>query len=137
MWPIIFGVSLIKSFRPFFKQHIVQTITDWEFLFLNSLLIAVVSFAYAYLHKKENIVNIFRLSYTQYLCAFILACMTIGTSLAIFKMQENGIITSVFLLKAVSSILFIGAGIFIFEEKLTYKQLLGILFVIIGLFLIK
>ena len=137
MLPMIFGISFLKLTRPFFRKHIVQSITDWEFIFLNSILIAIVSFAYSYIHKKEDITNILKLTWTQYFCAIILVAITMFTSLAIFKLQEEGIVSTLFLLKAVSALLFIAMGVFIFEEEMNLKKLLGILLVLIGMFLIK
>jgi uncharacterized membrane protein len=67
----------------------------------------------------------------------ILVGITMFTSLAIFKLQEEGIVSTLFLLKAVSALLFIAMGVFIFEEEMNLKKLLGILLVSIGIFLIK
>jgi len=138
MLPMIMGISLLKSLNPFFRKHVMTTITNWEFLFLNSTLIAIVSFVYAYLHKRENISNLFGLSCSQYMCAGVVVMITVFTSLAVFQLQENGqvVITS-FLLKAVSALLLVGFGIFIFNEELTARQLAGILCMLLGILLLK
>ena len=80
----------VKSLNPFFRKHVMTTITNWEFLFLNSTLIAIVSFVYAYLHKRENITNLFGLSCSQYMCAGVVVMITVFTSLAVFQLQETG-----------------------------------------------
>ncbi len=116
----------------------MTTITNWEFLFLNSTLIAIVSFVYAYLHKRENISNLFGLSCSQYMCAGVVVMITVFTSLAVFQLEENGqvVITS-FLLKAVSALLLVGFGIFIFNEELNARQMAGILCMLLGILLLK
>ena len=132
------GISVLKSLNPFFRKHVMKTITNWEFLFLNSTLIAIVSFVYAYLHKRENISNLFTLSCSQYACASVVVLITVFTSLAVFRLQETGkvVITS-FLLKAISALVLVGFGIFIFNEPLTERQLAGILCMLLGIVLIK
>jgi drug/metabolite transporter (DMT)-like permease len=64
--------------------------------------------------------------------------ITVFTSLAVFQLQENGkvVITS-FLLKAISALILVGFGIFIFNEPLTERQLAGILCMLLGIALLK
>ena len=134
---MIMGISVLKSLSPFFRKHVMSTISNWEFLFLNSTLIAIVSFIYAYIHKRENITNIFNLSYSQYACASVVVLITVFTSLAVFKLHENGkIVMTSFLLKAVSAIVLVGFGIIVFNEELSSKQLAGILCMMLGMALL-
>lgn len=134
---MIMGISVLKSLSPFFRKHVMSTISNWEFLFLNSTLIAIVSFIYAYIHKRENITNIFNLSLSQYACAGVVVLITVFTSLAVFKLHENGkIVMTSFLLKAVSAIVLVGFGIIVFNEELSSKQLAGILCMMLGMALL-
>ena len=134
---MIMGISVLKSLSPFFRKHVMSTISNWEFLFLNSALIAIVSFIYAYIHKRENITNIFNLSLSQYASASVVVLITVFTSLAVFKLHENGkIVMTSFLLKAVSAIVLVGFGIIVFNEELSSKQLAGILCMMLGMALL-
>lgn len=134
---MIMGISVLKSLSPFFRKHVMSTISNWEFLFLNSTLIAIVSFIYAYIHKRENITNIFNLSLSQYASASVVVLITVFTSLAVFKLHENGkIVMTSFLLKAVSAIVLVGFGIIVFNEELSSKQLAGILCMMLGMALL-
>jgi drug/metabolite transporter (DMT)-like permease len=137
MLPMIMGISVLKSLSPFFRKHVMSTISNWEFLFLNSTLIAIVSFVYAYVHKRENITNLFNLSGSQYACAGVVVLITVFTSVAVFKLHENGqIVMTSFLLKAVSAIVLVGFGIMVFNEELSAKQLAGILCMMLGMALL-
>jgi len=137
MIPVIFGISLIKSMRPYIKRNVFDNISSAEFIFLNSLFIGVLSFCYAYIYKGENIENIWNLSYMHYMSGLFLACITVISSLAIFKLQEDSVITTTFIIKSVSSIILLIIGIFIYNERLTAKQIAGILLGILAIFLIK
>lgn len=137
MLPIIFGISIIKSCRPYIKKNVFDNITSAEFIFLNSIFIGVLSFVYAYIYKGENIENIWNLNYIQYISGLFLACITVVSSLAIYKLQEGNIISSSFLIKCVSSIILLIIGIFVYNEQITLKQIAGIILGILAVFLIK
>jgi drug/metabolite transporter (DMT)-like permease len=137
MLPIIFGISIIKSCRPFIKKNVFDNISSAEFIFLNSLFIAVLSFVYAYIYKGENMGNIWNLSYTHYTAGLFLATITVVSSLAIFKLQEDSVITTTFMIKSISAIILLIVGIFMFNEEINIKQFSGIILGILAVFLIK
>jgi drug/metabolite transporter (DMT)-like permease len=137
MLPVIFGVSLIKSMRPYIKRNVFDNISSAEFIFLNSIFIAVLSFCYAYIYKGENMGNIWNLTYIHYMSGLFLACVTVVSSLAIFKLQEDSIITPIFIIKSLSAVILLVIGIFIYNERLNAKQIAGIFMCILAIFLIK
>ena len=137
MIPVIFGISLFKSLRPYIKKNVFDNISSGEFIFLNSIFIAILSFCYAYIYKGENMGNIWGLSYTHYISGLFLACITIVSSLAIFKLQEDSIISTTFIIKSVSAIVLLIIGVFVYNERITAKQFTGIVLGILAIFLIK
>jgi drug/metabolite transporter (DMT)-like permease len=137
MLPVIFGISFFKTLRPFIKKNVFDNISSAEFIFLNSLFIGILSFVYAYIYKGENLGNVWDLSYTHYISVLFLACITVVSSLAIFKLQEESIISTTFIIKSISAILFLIVGIFFYNEEITPKQFAGILLGILAVFLIK
>jgi len=128
----IFIISIFKSARPFIKRNIFGEISSAEFIFLNSFFIGVVSFIYAYLYEKNNLSAVWRLSYTQYLTGFFLACMTVVSSIILFEMQRDSILSSAFMLKIVSAIALIVVGFLFYEEQISPKQLVGIFLAILA-----
>ena len=137
MYHIIFTMAALKVFRPYIRKNIFDTITNWEFIFLNSVFIMILSFFYAYVYKREDIKNICNLTCIQYTAAIFLAVITIVSTLAVFKLQETNIITSTFFVKSVSSIMLLIIGIFIYNEKITPIQMVGICLGTLALFLMK
>lgn len=135
MWSSILGISVFQHCRPYIKKHITTTLTDCEFLLLNSLLIATIVIYYGYFHKKENFNNITEMSLFQIMCLTIFAVITVFTSLEVFKLESQNIIATNVLLKSVSFILFIVLGVVMFNEVVTYRQGLGFGLIAFGLYL--
>lgn len=132
MIPIIVGLSCIKSIGPFLRQHVLESISIAEFIFVTSVLIMLISFMYAYVHHRKPFRNLFRLSHTQYSAIVVISAATILSGFAIVKLEEMGILSSIFVLRAASSIFAILVGVFIFEEKLTLYQSVGIILAILS-----
>jgi len=137
MFPIIFGVSILKNIAPYIRQHIFTHLEHWEFIFINSIIVGFISGFYAYVIKKENIMNLSRLEWSQYIAIFFLSSITIFSSLTILQLEQVSVLQTTFILKAFSMLILVFFGIFLFEEKITMKDILGFLLIFLGCFLIK
>lgn len=137
MWLPFLTVSLLKVFHPHIRKEILQHISYGEFIFLNSVLIGIISFVYTYIWQEADIHKLTNLSLQQYISAFFLAAVTIISSIIVFKIQENGVVSSSFILKMVSSFMMLIVGIFLYNETITPKQLCGIFLGILAILLIK
>jgi len=122
----IFIISIIKSARPFIKRNLFTEISSAEFIFVNSLFIGIVSFVYAYLYEKNELSGLWRLSYTQYLMGLFLASMTVVSSIILFELQRDSILSSAFMLKIISAVGLVIVGFLFYEEQISGKQLAGI-----------
>ena len=103
---------------------------------MNSIVIGLVTGLYCYFHKKENPTNLLNLAPSQYLSVLLIASITVMGSLFYFSIEKDNIVSTSFLWKGISTIIFVGTGLFLFEEKLTVTQLMGILITIVGSFLV-
>ena len=57
MYSILFGVSILKSLRPFFKKNVLKTIDEDDFLYLNTFFIGlfvILYFIYSTRIKKNK-----------------------------------------------------------------------------------
>jgi len=136
MYHIIAGLSLVGTFRPYLRKHITQNINPWEFMFMNSIVIGIITGLYCYFHKGENPVNLLSLAPSQYLSVLIIGTITVMGSLFYFSIEKDNIVSTSFLWRGISTIVFVLTGLFLFEEKLTNTQLIGILITIVGSFLV-
>ena len=145
MYLILFGLTLLKPLRPYFRKHISDILDHHEYFLLSTLMILFIIFMYiAYLlfvsqttTVKTMLENISSLSYTEVIAIFVLSCLTVITGLLVFELDKtyNTPLMNEILLKSMSTIAVICVGIFIFKEKYKIHQIGGILLVIIGLYL--
>ena len=145
MYLILFGLTLLKPLRPYFRKHISDILDHHEYFLLSTLMILFIIFMYiAYLlfvsqttTVKTMLENISSLSYTEVIAIFVLSCLTVITGLLVFELDKtyNTPLMNEILLKSMSTIAVICVGIFIFKEKYKIHQIGGILLVIIGIYL--
>jgi drug/metabolite transporter (DMT)-like permease len=136
MIPVIAGLSMVNTFRPYLRSHVMQNIAAWEFIFINSVVIGFVSFIYAYIYKQEKITKLFTLKWTQYCAAILIGSLTVLSTAVYLAYESNGIMKTNFLWRGVSSVVFILAGLFLFGEKMFPNQIVGVLVIVAGSFLI-
>ena len=133
---LLVGLSILNTFRPSFRSHITTDIGSWQFFVIISVVIGCISFIYAYIYKREKIANLFTLKWTQYMAAILIGSLTV-LSTAVYLAYENGnILKTNFLWRGISSVVFIVAGLFFFGEKMFPNQIVGILVIVAGSFLV-
>ena len=107
-------------------------------MFVNSLIIGLVSFIYAYVYKKHKLCNITNLSNKQIGCILLLSVITIATYVLYFVLNdENGVLKNMFIIKGSGIIFAMLIGTLFFEESLTIKQKVGVGIICLGLYFIK
>jgi hypothetical protein len=136
MLPLIVGLSLLNTFRPYLRSHITTDIASWEFIFINSVVIGTISFIYAYIYKREKITNLFSLKWTQYIAAILIGSLTVLSTAVYLAYEKGNILKTNFLWRGISSVVFIVAGLFFFGEKMMPNQIVGVLVIVAGSFLI-
>ena len=147
MYRYMFGLSILKSFTPYFRKHALTTLNSHDLLFINTLLIFSIVFAvflYKLLFDKskpliETFKNYKNLSFTQAGALVLMAFLAVGSSIFIYEFDKNyntPLINSMFM-RAASTISLILVGAFLFEEKYSWKQIMGVFLTILGVFLIS
>jgi drug/metabolite transporter (DMT)-like permease len=87
----------------------------------------------------ETFKNYRSLSFSQIAALFIMALLAVGSSIFVYEFDKNyntPLINSMFM-RTASSISIILVGIFLFEEKYSWKQILGVFLTIFGVYLIS
>jgi drug/metabolite transporter (DMT)-like permease len=146
MYYYLFGLSILKSFTPYFRKHILNTLNSHDLLFINTFFISIVVlciFLYnLFFDKKKPLIETFnnysKLSTTQILSLCVMAFLAVGSSIFIYEFDKNyntPLINSMFM-KIASTISLIFIGVFLFEEKYSWKQIIGVFLTILGIFLI-
>lgn len=144
MYGIFIGLSFIQQFRPYFRKYISKTLDTHEYFFLNTMMILFIISLYIFylLTSKKTtfskiVSNIQSLNFTEIGCLFMMAVLTVISSLLIFDLDKNyntPLLNSVFL-RSISTIALIFIGIFVFKESYQYHQYFGIFLIISGIYL--
>jgi len=82
--------------------------------------------------------NYKKLELTQIIALIIIAFLTVSSSFIIneFDKNYNTPLMNTLFVRGISLIFVIGIGIFLYEEKYNWKQILGVFFTISGLILL-
>ena len=147
MYRYMFGLSILKSFTQYFRKHALTTLNSHDLLFINTFLIFSIVFAFflykLWFDKSKPLIETFKnyksLSFTQAGALVLMAFLAVGSSIFIYEFDKNyntPLINSMFM-RAASTISLILVGAFLFEEKYSWKQIMGVFLTILGVFLIS
>jgi drug/metabolite transporter (DMT)-like permease len=144
MYHYLLGITFLKSLSPYFRKYILNILESHELLFINTFFISIIVFLvfiYKWLFDKEfhkTIENYQKMSIGHYSCSFFIALFTVFSTLFIYDFDKNyntPFLNSMFIKVASVFFLFL-AGVFLFEEQYTVKQIFGILLAIFGVYLV-
>ena len=145
MFHFVVLTGILKTFSPYLRKNILLTLDPHDYLFLNTFIIFIFSVIYLLYkiifqnHSFENMIHKYTtLSLTQVLFALLIGFVTIVSSIVIINLDKyyNTPLINSMIMKILSAILLLFTGIFIFKEKYSYKQLIGLLLALIGGFLL-
>uniref|UniRef100_A0A6C0AZP0 Uncharacterized protein n=1 Tax=viral metagenome TaxID=1070528 RepID=A0A6C0AZP0_9ZZZZ len=144
MYYYILGLTFLKSLNPYFRKHILNILESHELLFINTLIISFIVlsiFIYKCLFGNtfyKSLEKYKRLTFGHYSCILMICIFTVLSTLFVYELDKNfntPFLNSIFI--KVATILFVFlAGVFLFEEKYTMKQIIGLFLTIFGVYLI-
>jgi drug/metabolite transporter (DMT)-like permease len=136
---------LLKIFDPYYRRHIISnTLNAKDYIYLESFIyffILIIFILFDYFYDKKQIIETFN-NYKNIKIRdiIILICITIFWVYTSIKLYENEHKNTAFMnsviLRGAPLIGILLVGILIYEEKYTWKQIVGIFFTIIGIFLL-
>ena len=141
MYHYVAGITLLKSLSPYFRKHILTTLHSHELLFLQTLFISILVFCY-FLYKwifhKAPLQNIGSLHWTQLLCIFMIAIVSVFSSILLFEIDKkyNTPMLNVLFMRVASTIALLLVGIFLFKERYSFWQILGLTMIVLGIYLV-
>lgn len=145
MYSFLALTSFLKTFNPYFRKHILQTLEAHEYVFLNTLIVSTFVFIFflykSFFHDKsfdKFVGKIQKLTPTQIIFFMLIALITVTSSIIIINIDKNyntPLLNSLFS-KSFAAILLILVSVFIYNENYNYKQIFGIVLIITGLILI-
>ena len=139
MYPYLVGLTFMKSFIPYIRKHMLNVLESHELLFVNTIVYTIlVSIVFLYNSRSgKHLTNYKKLSFTHIWCIIAIATITIASTLFAYELDKNyntPFLNSMFKMAA-SVVLLFFTGVLFFDEKYTFKHMLGVAFMIFGVFL--
>ena len=141
MIPFVIFTGVLKTFSPYLRKNILLSLDPHDYLFLNTFIIFIFSMMYLIykiFFENHDIVKMFTkyksLTLTQLIFALLIGVVTILSSLVILNLDKyyNTPLINSIILKLLSAILLLLSGVFIFNEKYNYKQIIGLVLAVVG-----
>ena len=146
MYFLLAVTSLLKTFSPYLRKHILDSIEGHEYMFINTFFVALFVFLY-FMYKiiyhddmfDKLVNNIYKLTFLQVIYFILIAFITVVSSIIIINLDKNfntPLINSM-LSKGIAAVMLLFVATIIYKEKYNLKQVFGIFLTVIGLFLIN
>jgi drug/metabolite transporter (DMT)-like permease len=145
MYHYLVGSVLLKSIDPYFRKHLLSIINTHDYLYLDTIFIftavcGVVIYKYIFNKKElmETFQNYKKLSPYHFIGCFFISLFTVISALIIYDLDKhhNTPFINSTILKVASMIALAFIGMFIFKEKYNWRQIVGIVMTLIGVYLI-
>lgn len=134
----LFIILLAKAIKSYLKT----SISNIELIMITSIIKIIILNIYLFYKSKNNILdiinNFINVSTKEKLIIIFIAFFNIITTLSIYKLYENNSIFNInLIIKSLSIISTIIIGYLFFNEVFTYLKLIGITFIVIGMYMIS
>ena len=145
MYHYLFGLTILKSISPYFRKHVLDHLDPHDFFIINIFFILGIIclyILYRYFFDKKfdaSLKKIQNLKITHVGCILMLALLTTISSISMmtFDKHYNTPLLNSIMLKTFGMISLILVSIFVFKEKYTYMQMLGMVLTITGIYMIS
>ena len=141
----LFCSILLRTIDPYFRRHLTsKSLNATDYMYLETLIYTSVLFLFIifnYFYKKketfETIQNIQNIKFRDVIFMAISSFFFIYSTLMIYESEHSStaFINGVFL-RGGSLIGILIVGIFFYEEKYNWKQIIGIIMTFIGIYLL-
>lgn len=131
-------LGIIKSLTPYIKKYYINTMSFHEFLLINNMFTFFFVFLislYYFFYENETYDNIKNIDKKNLLFIALISFLTICSSFIFSKFNNTNIGALSILLKLFTNIVVLLFGFLLFNEKLSYTQIVGILFCLVGIYL--
>ena len=144
MYSLLFGVSIMKSIRPFFKKNVLNSIDEEDFLFLNTFFICLFVVCYFFYNitrrnKRIDFSKYSKLSTAEMVSMIGVSLFTVISTILILQIDkgaQSSFITSM-LTKGFSTIFVIAIGMIVYKEEYSKLQIMGIGLILLGIYFIS
>lgn len=145
MYHYIFGITIFDLLRPYFRKHVMKSLENHEFLFMNTFVILILTlcyFTYEFFFDREFLIKTYKncrnLTCWQTGSLLLVSIFTVLSTVLLLELDKKHNTPAVnnVILKSFSLILLFLVGVALFNENYTAKQILGIFITIMGILIL-
>ena len=142
---LLLSVAIVKSSKPIIQKVLVKDFSNEEFMFITHFMYILVFFVYLlalfqfYPTRFNKIMTKWnQLSVSTSGIMIVMCVLGIISGLCFYKLLKSYNVNYIIpLIRGINNIVLILLTIFILNEKITYKKILGIIFIISGITLVS
>jgi|688.fasta_scaffold671734_2 drug/metabolite transporter (DMT)-like permease len=144
MYQYIVAASLFKSFIPYIRKHVLNTINSHDMLYINALIFFIIVcfiFIYNVIFNKKiistTINNYNKLNAIQIACLFAISLMAVIVAYLIYELDKfhNTPFINYIVVFSLTIIFSIFISMYIFNEKYNIRHFFGVILTFIGIYL--
>jgi drug/metabolite transporter (DMT)-like permease len=144
MYQYIVAASLFKSFIPYIRKHVLNTINSHDMLYMNALIFFIIVcfiFIYNVIFNKKiistTINNYNKLNTIQIACLFAISLMAVIVAYLIYELDKfhNTPFINYIVVFSLTIIFSIFISMYIFNEKYNIRHFFGVILTFIGIYL--
>lgn len=144
MYQYIIAASLLKSFIPYIRKHVLNTINSNDMLYINALIFFIIVcfiFIYNVIFNKQiistTIINYNKLNAIQIACLFAISLMAVIVAYLIYELDKfhNTPFINYIVVFSLTIIFSIFISMYIFNEKYNIRHFFGVILTFIGIYL--
>jgi len=141
----LFGSIILKTIDPYYRRHLTSnSLNSTDYMYLETfiytfVLILFISFKYVYNKKEtfESFKNLQSIKIRDVIFMSIASFFFIYSTLIIYENEhKNTAFSNGILLRGGTLVGILLVGILFYKEKYTWKQVIGIIFTFIGIYLL-
>ena len=145
MYHYIFGITVFDLLRPYFRKHVMTSLENHEFLFMNTFIILIIIllyFLYEFLFDRKFIYKTYKncndLTCWQIGSLILVSTLTVFSTILLleFDKKHNTPAVNSVILKSFSLIVLFLVGVILFKENYNAKQILGIFITTLGILIL-
>jgi len=145
MIQFIFIAELVKILTPYIRKSLLLTLDPFECMFLNSIVVlslCLIGLTYKVAFQDHNVLHTIRkyknMTPTQCLFVVLIGIATVIASMVVLTVDKhfNTPLINTTIFKIISIFILLFAGVVVFKEKYDIVQIIGLILVVVGGFLV-
>jgi drug/metabolite transporter (DMT)-like permease len=141
----LYGSIILKTIDPYFRKYLVSnTLNSSDYLYLETFIytgVLLIVLLFSYFHKKSNVIETFKnfqnVKMRDIVVMVIMSLFWIYSSLKFYENEsKNSPFINTVMIRGGPLIGILIVGIFFYKESYSWKQIIGMIMTLFGIYLL-